>query len=246
MENLTKATIEKIEELVLRGEAPKIIEINGKKYAQRSLYEVEPKKYLSNMNTTSLISFVDFAKKVILESGGLKGFVIQIKDHTGVVLYEPVDEEKRRNPIITAISEDVCYSFMDKYISTEDMIINLRRTAEESVGDYESLIKIVSGVSNKQEVQVTDDGIGQKTTLVQGSTVIGQAEIKGIVSLNLRRTFLDLPSIEEKFVVRIKDGKVALFSANSCYFKKAYFEAIRLMLTKALKEEIESGALLII
>lgn len=240
MNNLTRETIEKIEELVLAGQDIKTINVAGEEYVRlngnESLKNLNHIDYLQALSATSIKSIVNFTKDFVKNiTVSENKFIIQVKDYQTIVLYEPIDIKKHRNHIFTAQTSDIVKGFLNNYIVPEEMIINLRRTAEPNE-DFEKIIKIVSGVSNRTEVQTTDDGLGQTTTLMQGNTKIAGVEIKSIASLRFKRTFSDLSYIEESFVLRLKDGKVALFTAAAEEYKRTYMDNIRDQLCVGLRE----------
>lgn len=245
MESLTRDAIEKIEELIKAGQAPVIVKEGGKKYTKDILKEVDPKRYVACLSTNSLHSFIQFVQETLINNPENKGYLIQIDSHRRVAFYEPVDELMNRNLLLIASMDDVVSDYLNKFILPEEMIINLRRTATEDY-DFEKVIKVISGISSKQEVSVTDDGIGQTTKLVQGSTVIGDVEIKSLITLSFKRTFLDLDAIHEDLLLRVKDGKVALFTAESNTFKRNYSMNILDKLYGCLEEYCNEHKLLII
>ncbi len=245
MESLTRDAIEKIEELVKAAQKPIVIEEDGKKYTKDRLTEVDSKRYVDHLSTNNLDSFIAFVKDTMSKNPDKNGYLIQIESHKKIYFYEPVDELMNRNLLLMANVEDAVDCFLNKYILPEEMIINLRRTAKED-NDFEKVIKVISGISSKQEVSVTDDGLGQTTKLTQGSTIIGEVEIKSLVQLSFKRTFLDLTAITEDLLLRVKDGKVALFTAGSNTFKRSYENEIYSRLHYALESLCQNGSLLII
>lgn len=251
MNTLTKETIEKIEELIHAGDTTQTLHIDGESYVKlhrgEELKRVSSKNYLGVLHSTNLSSLITFTKDILKNypTDLVRKFVLQVQNYQTAILYEPVDDKNYRNEIFSASESDTVKHFLNTYITPEEMIINLRRTAEPNE-DFEKIIKIISGVSNKTEVQTTDDGLGQTTTLMQGNTKIAGVEIKSIATLQFKRTFTDLSYIEENFVLRLKDGKVALFTAGSEEYRRYYIDSIRFLLQCELDQEITEGKLLVI
>lgn len=243
MNDLTKEAIEKIEQLVERGLTPAIIEIDGKKYTKSSLQEVARKKYLDCIRTSSLNSLIDFVKDTLKSSNGK--YLLHVESMNEVYFYEPVDNEQHRNCIMIASISDSVERFTNKYIDPEEMIINLKRFSD-TYKDFDKVLTVAGGISNKSEVSITDDGIGQTTTLVQGSNVITNVEIRNTVEINFKRSFKELDYLSETFVLRVKDGRVSLFTGESDSYKYDYIAAIKDYLLYALVEYLNKDRLLII
>lgn len=246
MEGLTKQTIEKIQELV-ESRNP-VIQLDDDSLLLREDYRLKERTIprRSTLETNSLNSLIDFVKYTISHEDQVSGYLIEVVDECKIVFYEPVDKQAYRNALLRCVQDDKARPFLNRYISPEEMIINLRRVAFEGARDYDVSLRIISGISKKQEVQTTDDGIGQTTTLVQGNTIVGSVEIKSMPTLRLQRTFNELSPIAEQFVLRVKDGNVALFTANSNLYVYEYRNNIRDFIKNELQSFIDDGILLVI
>lgn len=244
MQDFTKETINKIQELV-EARVP-VIDLADGRFLVRDDYNIRetPIYQRSRVSTNSLLSLIEFAAYT-MQKEQKEGYLIEVVDEKTVRFYEPVNEKMERNCLLQCYQADKASDFLNKYIDPETMIINLRRVAAESM-DFEKTITVISGISNKQEVTTTDDGIGQTTTLVRGNTVVGSVDIKSMPILELKRTFNELPYMLEQFVLRVKDGKVALFTANSNQYECDYRNHIRGLIKTELLQYLEQGVLLVI
>ena len=107
------------------------------------------------------------------------------------------------------------------------MIICLKsRFAPTEDRDY--LVQLLGNITDQQSVQTKDDGITQSATVKNGIQLIGEQRIKPIVTLKPYRTFLD-------FLIRLKDGRAALFEADGGAWER---EAVKNVADK-LRELLE-------
>ena len=174
---MIKQGIEKIENLVLKG--TEVQEINGNFYSKERLFQVKPdKNRIEHLVVNSLYSVIKFISKYSKKFNNLE---VVVENYDRVVVKTQLNQENERETLLVANCE-ISHRWLNNYIDPEEMIINLRRNCVETE-KLKNVIDIISGISDKAEVQTTDDGIGQKTTIVKGSVVMGQVEIKGIIPL---------------------------------------------------------------
>ena len=98
------------------------------------------------------------------------------------------------------------------------MIICLKsRFAPTEDRDY--LVQLLGNITDQQSVQTKDDGITQSATVKSGIQLVGEQRIKPIVTLKPYRTFLEVEQPESDFLIRLKDGRAALFEADGGAWK---------------------------
>ena len=98
-------------------------------------------------------------------------------------------------------------------MSIENMIICLKsRFAPTEDRDY--LVQLLGNITDQQSVQTKDDGITQSATVKSGIQLVGEQRIKPIITLKPYRTFLEVEQPESDFLIRLKDGRAALFEAD--------------------------------
>ena len=139
---------------------------------------------------------------------------------------------QRERPF-TAEAKFIDFDF-NEYISIENMIICLKsRFAPTEDRDY--LVQLLGNITDQQSVQTKDDGITQSATVKSGIQLIGEQRIKPIVTLKPYRTFLEVEQPESDFLIRLKDGRAALFEADGGAWER---EAVKNVADK-LRELLE-------
>ena len=202
---INKEFIEKIEDMT----GPKVIETTQGTFSDKRLYRIE-NKIVDTISLTSLSGLTTMIKQEMNEYN-LPLFV-RVTSAERVHVLGAVRDDMQREMPFTAEAKFIGFDFND-YMSIENMIICLKsRFAPTEDRDY--LVQLLGNITDQQSVQTKDDGITQSATVKSGIQLIGEQRIKPIVTLKPYRTFLEVEQPESEFLIRLKDGRAALFEAD--------------------------------
>lgn len=202
---INREFIEKIEDMT----GPKVIETTQGTFSDKRLYRIE-NKIVDTISLTSLSGLTTMIKQEMNEYN-LPLFV-RVTSAERVHVLGAVRDDMQREMPFTAEAKFIGFDFND-YMSIENMIINLKsRFAPTEDRDY--LVQLLGNITDQQSVQTKDDGITQSATVKSGIQLVGEQRIKPIVTLKPYRTFLEVEQPESEFLIRLKDGRAALFEAD--------------------------------
>lgn len=218
--------IEKIEDMT----GPKVIVTQQGAFADKHLYRVE-NKLADTIVLSSLSGLAEMIKQEMSEYN-LPLFV-RATSAERVHVFGAIRDDMQRERPFTAEAKFIDFDF-NEYISIENMIICLKsRFAPTEDRDY--LVQLLGNITDQQSVQTKDDGITQSATVKSGIRLIGEQRIKPIVTLKPYRTFLEVEQPESDFLIRLKDGRAALFEADGGAWER---EAVKNVADK-LRELLE-------
>lgn len=218
--------IEKIEDMT----GPKVIVTQQGAFADKHLYRVE-NKLADTIVLSSLSGLTEMIKQEMSEYN-LPLFV-RATSAERVHVFGAIRDDMQRERPFTAEAKFIDFDF-NEYISIENMIICLKsRFAPTEDRDY--LVQLLGNITDQQSVQTKDDGITQSATVKSGIQLIGEQRIKPIVTLKPYRTFLEVEQPESDFLIRLKDGRAALFEADGGAWER---EAVKNVADK-LRELLE-------
>lgn len=218
--------IEKIEDMT----GPKVIVTPQGAFADKHLYRVE-NKLADTIVLSSLSGLAEMIKQE-MSKYNLPLFV-RATSAERVHVFGAIRDDMQRERPFTAEAKFIGFDF-NEYISIENMIICLKsRFAPTEDRDY--LVQLLGNITDQQSVQTKDDGITQSATVKSGIQLIGEQRIKPIVTLKPYRTFLEVEQPESDFLIRLKDGRAALFEADGGAWER---EAVKNVADK-LRELLE-------
>ena len=223
---IDRSFIEKIEEMT----GPKVIETDYGTFSDIQLHKIEDRL----VDTTKLSSLSGLVTMMKQEMNNYDNplFVRVVSPDQVDVLGTVRCDMQRERPYVTYAKLNR-FDF-DSYMSIENMIINLKsRFAPTEDRDY--LVQLLGNITDQQSVQTKDDGITQSATVKSGIQLVGEQRIKPIVSLKPYRTFLEVEQPESDFLIRLKDGRAALFEADGGAWER---EAVKNVADK-LRELLE-------
>ena len=207
---MIESFIEKIEEMT----GPKVIKTDYGMFSDFQLRRIEDRL----VDTTKLSSLSGLVTMMKQEMNNYDNplFVRVVSPEQVDVLGTVRCDMQRERPYVT-YAKFISFDFND-YISIEDMIICLKsRFAPTEDRDY--LVQLLGNITDQQSVQTKDDGITQSATVKSGIQLVGEQRIKPIVTLKPYRTFLEVEQPESDFLIRLKDGRAALFEADGGAWK---------------------------
>ena len=218
--------IEKIEDMT----GPKVIVTPQGAFADKHLYRVE-NKLADTIVLSSLSGLAEMIKQE-MSKYNLPLFVRATSAERVHVLGTVRYDMQRERPYV-AYAKFNSFDF-DSYMSIENMIICLKsRFAPTEDRDY--LVQLLGNITDQQSVQTKDDGITQSATVKSGIQLVGEQRIKPIITLKPYRTFLEVEQPESEFLIRLKDGRAALFEADGGAWER---EAVKNVADK-LRELLE-------
>ena len=206
---LNRDTIEKLIELA----TPLTVEVDGKTYATQSLRLVEEKEKLRNIPKCKTVTSLDaLAALISREAVNLypdSNLFISCSGYDRVTVYTDVFtdslERWERQELYVCELKDAP-GWHDDWYDYERAVIALRSRFVPNDGT-EYLLDLLSRMSNKAEVNTTDNGMTQSTTVHQGIALVGKETVKPIVPLRPYRTFQEVEQPESQFLVRIREGR---------------------------------------
>jgi hypothetical protein len=218
--------IEKIEDMT----GPKVIETVQGTFSDKHLYRIE-NELADTIILSSLSGLAEMIKQEMNEYN-LPLFV-RATSAERVHVFGAIRDDMQRERPFTAEAKFIGFDF-NEYISIENMIICLKsRFAPTEDRDY--LVQLLGNITDQQSVQTKDDGITQSATVKSGIQLVGEQRIKPIVTLKPYRTFLEVEQSASDFLIRLKDGRAALFEADGGAWER---EAVKNVADK-LRELLE-------
>lgn len=255
MENTnTMATIEfieKIEALVTdkieaSKEEPKVYELNGKKYLNRTDLEILKRESCGRTELSSLKAVVDFVSTTIENNKDNVELPLLIyASHGNVNVVTSLDEHNDRNVVAIACPQNPNIRFND-YLSMEAFIIQLQTCFVDSK-NKKILLDQVKYFSSESKVEAEDDGIGQKVVATQGTAIKKEISLQPIINLTAYRTYKEVEQPETMYLLRVRDGgQIALFEADGGMWKHDATLKVSAYLRKELAKLIEAGSVVVV
>lgn len=215
------------------------VEILGSNYVDKNLTRID--QYIPQrvpVTVKSLQSLVYNLKQKEIHPEAVVLPLRIIVSEQKVIVLSSLDVNKDRETLYIAEAQ-VPGIIFNRFISVEEMIIQLQTCFEESI-NKSNLIALISKLSNDTSISLDDDGITQKMTVTQGiKTTI---QLPPLVKLIPIRTFYEVKQPEQLFLLRIdKNGSVALFDAAGGRWKHDCQIVVTDYLVNEFLEEIEDG-----
>ena len=225
---------EGLEYLVNLGEEKEpIIELDQGTYSKIKLNRVEEPRAVF-LEISTLTGLVDYIKANIDKID--TELLVQIKSYGEVLLYGPLNEDRKRELFLVAgaiLPSNIIY---DRFIDTERFNIMLQSSFVDA-GDKKALLQYTGLVQDENVKKIGDDGVTQQVTVKTGVASVGQAIVPNPVSLAPYRTFPEVEQPISKFIFRMKEGpSAALFEADGGAWRNKAIQNIKEYLEEQLKE----------
>lgn len=183
---INKEFIEKIEDMT----GPKVIETDHGAFSDKQLHRIED-RLIDTTKLSSLSGLVTMMKQEMDNYD--KPLFVRVVSPEQVDVLGTVRYDMQRERPYVAYAKFNSFDF-DSYMSIENMIICLKsRFAPTEDRDY--LVQLLGNITDQQSVQTKDDGITQSATVKSGIQLVGEQP-------------------ESDFLIRLKDGRAALFEAD--------------------------------
>lgn len=195
--------IDYLVDLAEEAKEPKVVDIAGKTYCDKSLRRYDKEEKAEPLTATSLNSMLDYING---KSDELReSMIIHVESPTSVRLISGLDKERDREELFRVTTNPNGFVF-DSYYDQERFIINMQTAFQQS--EETALILTVAGnVEKKTVANYGDDGTSQKATISKGIAGKEDVIVPNPVTLKPYRTFLEVDQPESKFIFRIGEGK---------------------------------------
>lgn len=238
MENSIVKDVEKIIK-----ESIQLVEIEGRTYSNQDLRLVRHTDKAANIRFGNLSSIVSMVKNELNKFN--LPLYINIENETRVSVFTSMDENKSRENPYEAYFMGNKFRFGQIY-SYEDFVIAIRSLFvqnQDSIG----LLELLKKVTQANSVETEDDGITQKITAQHGASLSQTIKSAPIRTLAPFRTFIEVEQPESQFLFRMRDsGSFVLFEADGGAWVRKAQENIRKYFEVNMKEEIESGKVILV
>ena len=195
--------IDYLVDLAEEAKEPKVVDIAGKTYCDKSLRRYDKEEKAEPLTATSLNSMLDYINGKSDEL--CESMIIHVESPTSVRLISGLDKERDREELFRVTTNPNGFVF-DSYYDQERFIINMQTAFQQS--EETALILTVAGnVEKKTVANYGDDGTSQKATISKGIAGKEDVIVPNPVTLKPYRTFLEVDQPESKFIFRIGEGK---------------------------------------
>lgn len=224
--------------------APTTVEVDGSVYSNQELVFIQDKKPIPRcIDLTGLDSVCKMVRNEA-EHVGLQIF-IQVKDYKSVSVFTALDGDEDRLYLYKCVADTPAVT-TDRFMPYEKAVIELRSLYIPNDGT-KYLLNLLSSISNESKVTSTDNGVTQKVEAKSGIALNSMVEIQPRVALQPFRTFIEVDQPESEFLLRISDrGEVGFFPADGGVWKLEATRNVAGYFETALKDLIESGAVVVI
>lgn len=215
--DITRDTINKIEELVNKNSEINTKEINGRIFtSNENLSEIrEPvyriDDYYEFNNISSLFKYLSEIKNHVLMKG--KKVLISV-DNCRQITAKTLPDEHGQSERIAIVKPKLPSITFNCYLSLEEFIIQLQTKFVKNE-NQDNLLSLVSRFQRNTEVKTEDDGITQRIVVSEGAGLQATNQVPPIVRLIAYRTFREIEQPDTMYLLRVaKDGAFALFEAD--------------------------------
>ncbi len=225
---------------------PKILEIEGKTYCDKSLSRYHTFDKADEVRVSTLTAMIDYIKGKSEELR--ESMLIHIVSPTKVIFMSGLVDERVRE--ILMISDAIVNEFQfDRYYDQERFLIELQSNFIRN-DDLEKIMKVAGNIQSGTTANYDDDGISQKTTIKSGIANNSDVIVPNPVRLRPYRTFNEVEQPESDYVFRIKDAggepSFKLIEAEGGIWKNITMKKIKEFLEFELSEELEKYNITII
>lgn len=198
---MIRKALELITELKEEAMTPKVIEIDGKTYCNKSLTRYDREPMASEITVSTLTALVDYIKGCSEE---LKDkMIIHIKSPSRIDLISGLNEDRDRE-VLVEVEADLPHFTANRWVEQEKFILELQ-SKFVTTPDLEAIMKVAGNIEAKTTANYGDDGVTQKTTIQQGIASKTDVIVPNPVQLIPYRTFLEIEQPASNFIFRI-DG----------------------------------------
>lgn len=207
--SLDKSAIEKLEQLVREGDC-RVVDIDGHRYTERPLHQVSYEKPgVKPLVVSTLDAFETYVKAdpdlLGREDGPL---LVHVIGPAEVALRSKIQEDdvNTRHVYVTSKCAPAAAGFQyGQQLDRETFSIALR-TLFAQTADRDTLVSLISSITDESTVKTEDDGITQSVTAKVGIVGKAQVPVSNPVVLAPFRTFPDIEPVASPFIFRMAGG----------------------------------------
>ncbi|MBV4417173.1 hypothetical protein [Clostridium tyrobutyricum] len=226
---------EALEYLVGLGET-KVLEIDGKKFTTKQIYNVQD-PVPGKLQVTTLTALVDYIKNGAVDVNKYGDErLVHVVSPNRVIVHSMLREDKTRESYIEANALLPDNIYFNEFLDTERFNIMLQSSFIENK-DRALLLKVIGNIKDSAVKQVGDDGVSQSATIKTGVANVNDVVIPNPVVLAPFRTFPEIEQPESKFIFRMQSGpKAAIYEADGGAWRNEAMASIKKYLQEQLQE----------
>ena len=244
MESVNASTVKEIERIVKENQVQQI-QVGDRTFVTNDrLTEVKPyKPTAARLTFSDLSSIVQIAKRE--KERFILPLYVNIENETRVSVITSMDNEKEREIPYAAETTGSKFRFGCSY-DYESFVIAIRSLFEQN-DDAKDLLQLLKKFASVESVEMNDDGVSQSVVAKSGATLAENIKAAPIRKLVPYRTFIEAVQPESEFLFRVSpDRTFSLYEADGGAWKIRAKSYIRYFLEGQLREEIESGEVVIL
>ncbi len=192
----------------------------------------------------SLTGLVDYIKDDFDEDNHL---IVVIEDERNVIVQTELNKDHERETLIVCNAQ-VPVNHLNSFLDAEEFNIQLQSTFVPNE-DSKKILSILGNLKTSNVKNIGDNGVSQQVETRKGVTLAQEEVVPNPVELKPFRTFTEIPQPESLFVFRLRERsevQAAIFEADGgAWVNKARLD-IKDYLAEQLKEDVESGRVLIV
>lgn len=244
MEGLKEA-LQYITGLKEESMVPKVLEIDGDTYCDKSLVRYHRFPMADRLGVSTLTALVDYIKGKPEELR--ESMILHVMSPVEVRLYSGLIDERTREELMRARAIVNEFRF-DEYYDQERFLIELQANFLETP-DLLTIMQVAGNIKSGTTANYSDDGVSQKTTVKMG-VELNDVIVPNPVALRPYRTFSEIEQPESRYVFRIKDTDhgpyFKLVEADGGLWKYGTMQKIKEYLEYELSEELEKHHITVI
>ena len=232
--------VNKLEEMA----APTFREVDGDVFANQEMVLVKHKKAMpSCIELTGLDSICKMVRNEANHVG--LPIYIQVKDYRTVSVFTALDDDEDRQYLYKCIADTPTVT-AGRFMAYENAVIELRSLYIPNEGT-KYLLQLLSSISNESKVTSSDNGVTQQVEARSGIALNSMVKVEPRVILQPFRTFLEVSQPASEFLLRINErGEIGFFPADGGVWKLEATRNVAGYFENALKDLIETGAVIVI
>ncbi len=217
---------------IMEVSRPEKITVAGDEYITTDYRMTSPTR-VETLNINTLSGFVDYINEIAPEENIYNNSFVVIKSYRKVAFFSFLGDQKHRENFIETTCDIIGYPF-GIFNEQESAIIGINSGFERK-GDYEYLLKVISHLAKRDELDLKDNGLNQETVMKTGfGGMLEKKEIKNPLELYPFRTFREIPQAKVSTLLRINNlGHIGLFEIGDAWKLEAIAN-----IKKYLKENI--------
>lgn len=182
-------------EYIIKNSQAQTFTIDGKEYADKTLFQVLPKRYKeTQISVSTLQGLIDYA---LLENA--TDLFLHVESYHQVSLCKKRDPEFK--DVIELCRAEYYPVEETQFDSSERLLVYLQTNFVPSEA-MQSLVSVVGNLKTSIVRQEKDDGVTQSVEIQKGISFVTKADIPNPILLRPYSTFGEVPQVDRLFVIR--------------------------------------------